>query len=362
MRHPSSVIGPVVCAALLPLLLPTAVLGLHCDVVSHLHTHKFFVSDRRDLLDGRTDVLRLVTVGLSEADIRNTLRCPCTRTPFDPEGRQPYPPAVLRATWRCPPDIFLAEMSASERLTEPLRKGGAAMSWGSAQWEEFRARSLGKAQWGIPLERAALSFIWHFASWSFEMEDALVFALLVEGTVPQARLRRELGLGLGEGGTAPRLLSWTSNRTEVHQAVRRALQKSALDALEKRAYERGHAEGRAVGQRAAAAAADAANAAVGLAQLWDEYREEQGRAVVPLPRAAAPASTDLEDLLDCPIEQARLRDPHLNRVSGRTYSGPAIKEWVRRAGTDPITRQPTAASDLVKNRLVADLLERIGDN
>jgi U-box domain len=58
----------------------------------------------------------------------------------------------------------------------------------------------------------------------------------------------------------------------------------------------------------------------------------------------------------CPISQACMEDPVMSR-SGTSYDRASIEEWLDRHSTDPFTREPMTANDLVANRALKDAIE-----
>lgn len=63
-----------------------------------------------------------------------------------------------------------------------------------------------------------------------------------------------------------------------------------------------------------------------------------------------------EDLLKCPLTHQLLTDPVL-ASDGHTYERQAIEEWIGRADTSPLTREPLSIADLRPNRMVKKLLD-----
>lgn len=59
--------------------------------------------------------------------------------------------------------------------------------------------------------------------------------------------------------------------------------------------------------------------------------------------------------LVCPITQEVMADPVIG-PDGYTYERSALKGWLERNGTSPMTRQPMAEEDLVPNRALAQLI------
>jgi len=71
--------------------------------------------------------------------------------------------------------------------------------------------------------------------------------------------------------------------------------------------------------------------------------------------AAAPPQALL-----CPIGQATMTDPVILVATGQTFERAAIVEWLSRARTCPLTRQPLASVALVPNFLARSLLDQAG--
>jgi hypothetical protein len=63
-----------------------------------------------------------------------------------------------------------------------------------------------------------------------------------------------------------------------------------------------------------------------------------------------------EETLVCPITQTLLENAVVGR-SGHTFSEPAIRKWLNQQKTNPLTREPMSAKELVPNYVVHDVVQ-----
>lgn len=199
----------------------------HCDVVDH-YAKKDYVDRVEDLLNG-SDQLQLLTVGVPESEIRQAFHCRCTRQPFDPDHRQPFPPATLLATWTCGSGDHQHQIQVAE-FSNPTR-------WGASQWEEFVARATGRALWGEPLAEAGWFDRkiggWHFNSLSAYASVRMPFALLIRGYDPAVLSQKDSSL------RNVRKYVWNEQSSPPVQDIRTAMVRMARDVSKNREYQRG---------------------------------------------------------------------------------------------------------------------------
>ena len=114
----------------------TSVDIVSCDKWNDLFNSPW-VESRQDLLGVLRSRLRVAMIGFDQDDIRRLVQCNCERFSFDASTQEHG--SILAATWKCANELELAELHA------PSAK------WSAIQWEEYKARMSGKAEWATAL-------------------------------------------------------------------------------------------------------------------------------------------------------------------------------------------------------------------
>ena len=103
------------------------------------------------------------------------------------------------------------------------------------------------------------------------------------------------------------------------------------------------------------AAADGADSATAL--LGEMISHFEGREAGRADAECAAEAGDVPAYAACSITFEAMADPVVSAVSGHTYERAAIERWLASKGEDPVTRQPTRASDLVPNIALRGAIE-----